>query len=433
MKYASFKMWIADKYHYKEGYAIWLVVRKNNKRKVMALGIYKNNKRKVMALGIYAEPHQWNDKLEMFVTDKRVPKLHPDRIYLNEWLTQKKSEILRIIADFDANKVDWTLNQFEQEFFHYSNKGNVKEFFENLIQTYKDTNHIGNANCYSRTLHVLELFDEKLPERVFPEIDIKYVKSFDVFLQKRECKGNTRKFYFKTLRAVLNKAIQDGEASETTYPFGKGGFSISALEEETAKRYLPHDSMMKLKTTVMDNAVLERTRRLFLFSYYCYGISFIDAALLTKKNIIRYNGGNYIVYKRNKTKEAKKVKPIQIKITSEIQELMDWFSANTLLVEDYLLPIVSIAGYKGEQLYNHIRSRFGRNNKNLTNLAKALEITDIKLTSYVSRHTMAMTLQDNQVPREVISQILGHSDLATTNTYLDSFASSVIDEAVKVL
>ena len=38
MKYASFKMWIADKYHYKEGYAIWLVVRKNNKRKVMACG-----------------------------------------------------------------------------------------------------------------------------------------------------------------------------------------------------------------------------------------------------------------------------------------------------------------------------------------------------------------------------------------------------------
>lgn len=420
MKYASFKMWIADKYHYKEGYAIWLVVRKNNKRKVMALGIY-------------AEPHQWNDKLEMFVTDKRVPKLHPDRIYLNEWLTQKKSEILRIIADFDSNKIDWTLNQFEQEFFHYSNKGNVKEFFENLIQTYKDTNHIGNANCYSRTLHVLELFDEKLSERVFPEIDIKYVKSFDVFLQKRECKGNTRKFYFKTLRAVLNKAIQDGEASETTYPFGKGGFSISSLEEETTKRYLPHDSMFKLKTTVMDNAVLERTRRLFLFSYYCYGISFIDAALLTKKNIIRYNGGNYIVYKRNKTKEAKKVKSIQIKITPEIQELMNWFSANTLLVEDYLLPIVSIAGYKGEQLYNHIRSRFGRNNKNLANLAKVLEITDMKLTSYVSRHTMAMTLQDNQVPREIISQILGHNDLATTNTYLDSFASSVIDEAVKVL
>ena len=28
MKYASFKMWIADKYHYKDGYAIWLVCAK---------------------------------------------------------------------------------------------------------------------------------------------------------------------------------------------------------------------------------------------------------------------------------------------------------------------------------------------------------------------------------------------------------------------
>ena len=204
---------------------------------------------------------------------------------------------------------------------------------------------------------------------------------------------------------------------------------------EVAKEhdYIKHEDMEKLKNTVVESVAQELARRLFLFSYYCYGISFIDAALLTKKNIIRYNGGNYIVYKRNKTKEAKRVKPIQIRITQEIQDLLDWFATNTLLVEDYLLPIVSIAGYKGEQLYNHIRSRFGRNNKNLANLAQTLGITDMKLTSYVSRHTMAMTLQDNQVPREVISQILGHSDLATTNTYLDSFGSSVIDEAVKVL
>lgn len=127
------------------------------------------------------------------------------------------------------------------------------------------------------------------------------------------------------------------------------------------------------------------------------------------------------------------MKPIQIKIGAEIRTLLDWFVSKTILVDDYLLPIISKEGYEGEKLYNHIRSRFGRNNKNLNELAKTLGITDMKLTSYVSRHTMAMTLQSNQIPREVISQILGHNDLATTNTYLDSFASSVIDEAAKVL
>ena len=392
--------------------------------------ITKDRKSKLIRTGLSATKAQWNEKEERFISDKKiVPKF---KVW-NARLSEIETQINEVFRSFEIDRIDWTLNQFEDSFLNKASKGKVKDYFNNTITILKETGHIGNSTCYSRTLHMLELFDSKFDKKVFSEIDIKYVKAFDVFLQKRECKGNTRKYYFKALRAILNKAIQDKEASESTYPFGKGRFNVAALEEETAKRYLPHDSMIKLKTTVMDNAVLERTRRLFLFSYYCYGISFIDAALLTKKNIIRYNGGSYIVYKRNKTKEAKKVKPIQIKITAEIQELMDWFSANTLLIDDHLLPIVSIAGYKGEQLYNHIRSRFGRNNKNLANLAQTLGITDMKLTSYVSRHTMAMTLQDNQVPREVISQILGHSDLATTNTYLDSFASSVIDEAVKVL
>jgi integrase len=338
-----------------------------------------------------------------------------------------------VMRDFDFNDIDWTLNQFEDAFLNHSKKGKIYDYFTNHIRILKDTNHIGNSLCYSGTLHILQLFDKKFESKLFSEIDIKFVKNFDIFLQKRGCGGNTRKYYMKALRAILNKAIQDKEASANTYPFSKGGFNIASLEEETVKRYLPLNCMEKIKSTVMENSTLELTRRLFLFSYYCYGISFIDAAFLTKKNIIRYNGGNYIVYKRNKTKKTKKVKAIQIKITPEIQSHLDWFTGNTILIEDYLVPIVSRSGYLGEKLYNHIRSRFTRNNKNLKELAKALDITGMTLTSYVSRHTMAMTLQDNQVSREVISQILGHSDLSTTNTYLDSFSSSIIDEAVKVL
>ena len=79
------------------------------------------------------------------------------------------------------------------------------------------------------------------------------------------------------------------------------------------------------------------------------------------------------------------------------------------------------------------RARLKKLNSYLDGLADEFEISDINLTSYVSRHTMAMSLQNNEVPREVISQILGHKDLKTTNTYLDSFNSNVIDEAVKVL
>ena len=70
--------------------------------------------------------------------------------------------------------------------------------------------------------------------------------------------------------------------------------------------------------------------------------------------------------------------------------------------------------------------------KYLRLLAEELRI-DFHLTSYVSRHTAAMTLQRNHIPREVISQMLGHADLETTNVYLDSFDNGVINEAAKVL
>lgn len=395
----------------------------------VSIRITKDRKAKFISTNFNATQKQWNEAQGRFVCDKRIV---PDYRNLNARLSEIEARINEVIRNFELDRVDWTLNQFEEIFLNRTSKGKVKDYFENLISILKDTGHHGNAVCYSSTLHMLELFDQKFCTKIFAEIDMKFVKSFDVWLQKRECKGNTRKYYLKALRACLNKAIQDKEASDKTYPFGKGGFNISSLEEETAKRYLTIDSMEKLKTTVMDNQVMERTRRLFLLSYYCYGISYMDMAVLTRKNIIPHNGGRYIVYKRNKTKEAKKVKPIQIKISDTIQENLDWFAEHTVLVGDYITPLVT-KDYKGEELYKHIRNHFSRHNSYLKELAAELNITDLKLTSYVSRHTMAMTLQDNQVPREVISQILGHSDLATTNTYLDSFGSSVIDEAVKVL
>ncbi|KAA6344886.1 hypothetical protein EZS27_007532 [termite gut metagenome] len=260
----------------------------------VSLRITKDRKRKYFKTGLVAAPEQWDEEQGRYLNSK---KINPKYKEYNAKLSELEVRINNVLRDFEINRIDWTLNQFEDAFLNHSKKGNIYNYFTNHIKTLKETNHVGNAICYNATLHLLELFDKKFSSKVFPEIDIKYVKNFDVFLQKRGCSGNTRKYYMKALRAILNKAIQDKEASESTYPFGKGGFNVASLEEETVKRYLPIDCMEKIKSSAMENQTLEFTRRLFLFSYYCYGISFIDAALLSKRNIIRYNGGDYIVYK----------------------------------------------------------------------------------------------------------------------------------------
>lgn len=349
--------------------------------------------------------------------------------------------------DFERSKIDWTLDQFEDAFTSRAKRGRVELYFNSVVDELRKTGHTGNADCYARTQHMLKLFDAKFAKRVFSEINLKYVKEFNIWMQtpresegvggkviQREgCSGNTRKYYMKALRALLNREIQDKEASPQSYPFGKGGFEIGKLEEKTDKRYLPSEYMQRIKESKSANYKTETARRMFLFSYYCHGISYVDMAMLTKSNLVKLEGGKYIVYKRQKTMRDKGVDAIKILINDQIAELLKWFKEECEIISPYLVPIVSKADYTGEQLYKHIRYRYNKYSAGLKELAKELEIDDVNLTSYVSRHTMAMTLQRNQVPREVISQVMGHAELKTTNVYLDSFESEVVDQAVSVL
>jgi site-specific recombinase XerD len=83
--------------------------------------------------------------------------------------------------------------------------------------------------------------------------------------------------------------------------------------------------------------------------------------------------------------------------------------------------------------------RYGRRKKvlrnvnaNLKTIAKMLNI-DIDLTTYVARHSYATVLKRSGVSVALISETLGHSDLKTTQIYLDSFENEQIDEAMKNL
>lgn len=395
----------------------------------VCLRVAKQDKTKYINLGLSATEEQWNEETARFKKDKRVNPNHEKYNALLNHFEERKDNLLRKFAE---NRVNWTLNQFEEEFLGASKKGKIYDYWVKQIEILKATNHNGNARAYKAGLHILEKYDKKIKERLFSEIDIKYVNALNSALEKDGCCGNTRRGYLKTLRAVLNRALLEKEASAETYPFGIGGFAINKLEEETRKRYLTDKDLLLIKNSPQDSPTLEYTRKLFLFSYYCFGISFVDMATLTNRNIEKSEYGYHIVYKRQKIKNQRGVKTIKIIITDEISEILDWFQKNTVLTGDYLLPIVT-KNYSGENLYYHIRSRYGRCNKNLKKLGEILGIETLKLTTYVSRHTMAMVLQRKSVAREVISQILGHNNLATTNVYLDSFETSVVDKVAQLL
>ncbi len=56
---------------------------------------------------------------------------------------------------------------------------------------------------------------------------------------------------------------------------------------------------------------------------------------------------------------------------------------------------------------------------------------DKKITTYVARHTFSTVLKRSGASTEYIQEALGHTDVKTTENYLDSFEKKVKKELQK--
>ena len=77
-------------------------------------------------------------------------------------------------------------------------------------------------------------------------------------------------------------------------------------------------------------------------------------------------------------------------------------------------------------------SYLGSTDKGLKRVAELCKIKT-NLTTYVARHTFATVLKHSGVNISMIGELLGHSDPATTQIYLDSFDTKQTSEAMQYL
>ena len=127
-----------------------------------------------------------------------------------------------------------------------------------------------------------------------------------------------------------------------------------------------------------------------------------------------------IHYQRQKTD-----KPYNIKITPELQTLLDIYMPEKV-PDAYILPVIKRDTLSDQ--YRDVISARLMFNVRLKEIAKLCDI-DENLTSYVSRHSFATRAKNLGVPIATISDMLGHDNVKTTEVYLDSLPSDIMDEA----
>lgn len=239
------------------------------------------------------------------------------------------------------------------------------------------------------------------------------MESYEAWLRMRGISPNTISFYTRILRAVYNRAVEEG-LTENKNPFRK----VYTGVEKTIKRALPMKMIKKIKSMDLSfKPNMEYARDMFILSFMLRGMSFIDMAFLKKKDL---NNG-YLTYRRRKTGQL-----LMIKWTKEMQAIVDKYAK---WESEYLLPI--IRNPQAIAIYAYRNAGYSIN-RQLRYIANSLQLP-IPLTMYVARHSWASAAKAKGIPTSVISEGMGHDSELTTQIYLASLDTSVVDKANSIL
>lgn len=383
----------------------------------LMLRITKSRKRKYLSIGMSVEPKFWD-------FDKNRPKRNcPNKTAIDKLINAKLSEYNNLIIDLSAEQRQYTPESLVQTLDSKVAFKTVLELYNSLIADMQKSGKLGNAAVYKYSRDSLIKFNRNTLDIPFRDIDAVWLKRYEEWLHGRGCKDTTTSQLFRTLRSVFNKALEIGIIKHDCYPFAK--FKLSKFDLSTEKRAIAKSDMQKIIDLDLSHACFytRLAKEMFIFSYFGAGINFTDIALLQFSDIKE----NRVHYIRKKTGKA-----IGFPLSDMGKEIISNYGNREHSDSDYIFPILSKHTHKTElQKRNRIHKVLGHVNKRLKEIGALTGIED--LTTYVARHTFATVLKRSGVNIAIISESLGHSDLATTQIYLDSFENSQIDEAMKNL
>jgi len=355
--------------------------------------------------GVSLPKHYWDER------KGKVGKTHPNAKPLNIKLSKEffkiEQAVLSLDEEFSIEKLKAILSGKPQVVAPET----FQVFAYKIIQQMKEANRLGNAIVYQTAVNRLISYCRK--DVSFIEINYKLLDQFSHHLTTSGLKINSVSNYFRSIRAIYNKAIKMKVVDRSFYPF----HDISIKSEKTAKRAILKDDITKLLQIHLEkNSACWRSLNYFILSFYLRGISFTDLAYLKHSNII----DGRIVYRRRKTHKDYSIRlfPVAETIINQMH----------VPASDYLLTIIPIDVPEDSlKAKRTIQQCIKTTNKYLKQLSLEVGLGS-PVTTYSSRHSFATIAKRMGYSNELIAEALGHQyGNKITNIYLDTFEEEVLD------
>lgn len=349
-----------------------------DKKGLVQIEICSERKRKWIGTGVKVFADQWDEK-------KKVIK-SLQSVQLNLRLDSMMSNLLEYINSLIRRKIPFDFESLELFLKNSSDNSSYIEFLKRRIEERNDFSE-GTRRHHQILPKVLEEFGRI---RYFHDLTKANIALFDEFLRRKGIKDTTLYNYHKINKTYINEAIRFGLMTDSPY----AGVKISRGKSEKRK-YLTPEEVKAFQDCEIPDEKVSRIRDLFLFQCYT-GLSYSDLYKFRFDADVEVREGKYVIADRRlKTNED-----YFIVLLSPAVAILQKY--------DFKLPLIS------NQKYN-----------DFLKVAACYAHIEKTLTTHCARHTFAVFALNNGVPIEVVSKMLGHTNIKTTQLYAKILNSEV--------
>lgn len=390
-------------------YTLKLVLDQRRQRndKTYPLVIRIRNKGKYIDLptGVSSSPQNFDEAKQVIKFSKEVNN------NVTKLKTQYQTKVIELVSNNDTEPSlteikAYLLKKPTQEL-------TLKEFWSKEIESLIKSGRAGGAITYKDTLRAIsQVLDVNKPLHAYTYSDV--VEAQVSFLAKG-VKINSIGVYFRTFRAICNKAILQELVPMSWYPFKK----YKIKKEKTTPRALTlAQTRQYFSLNIPNDHPLYKSWCIGKLIFMLRGINLKDLLVLRPTDIT--NGR--VIYRRSKTKKL-----YSIELLPETRAILEelYKGGDTLLgVLDGKLSALKV-DMEAVEDYRQVRKVV---NAHLKRLGKLSEI-DMSITTYVFRYTYANIAKQLGYSKDMIAEALGHEYGNTvTGIYLEMFDNEVLDK-----
>lgn len=343
--------------------------------------------------------------------------------------SQDRLTVLKFLDLFQGKEQSYMLLTYAQHIKDVLKQG--KQW--GTLKKYGDT--INKITDYVHSLGVKDMD--------FRDISPSFISGFVSYLQSLTSQRNsyatlspnTISKHLKVMRAILNRAADDGIIHSEDIPRKV----VSIKEKAPAITGLGENELTKL----IDLPLKEGTdrwhaRNAWLFAMYQGGIRISDIIQLRWRNIL----GDRLIY--TMSKNGKQVNVILVK---EALRILKLYQEPIHIPSHYIFPYLKndaeyakFLDYEerktmppdvSKRYFEIINSKEARIGKMLREIRGIAGIPH--LTFHTARHTFALKAKEANVDNATLKNIMQHSSLNTTETYMFKLDSSREDAAMRVM